>query len=241
MRWLLLRGLAREQRHFGAFPATFTRIVGDETRTIDLPGFGTEHHRDSPSRMAAITDDVRRRAALTDGPWSIFAISLGGMVALDWAARYPGEFARVVVANTSAADVSPPWERFTTAIWPRLPGMVRGVAAERERAILELTSNAPHVDKGALAVQWAGFYNERPPKRSSFARQLFAATRSRLPKTIGAQVLVLTSSADRLVSHRCSEKIARKLKAPLAVHGEAGHDLSLDAPEWICARIQESA
>lgn len=241
MRWLLLRGLAREQRHFGSFPQTFERLVGQPTLTMDLAGFGTQAERPSPTTIAAIVDELRARflaeRAPGAGPWGIFALSLGGMVALDWAARYPGEWARVVVANTSAADLSPPWERFSTTLWPRLPGLVTGEALARERAILAITSNNPAIDQEALARQWAAWADEVRPRRRSFIRQLVAATRSRLPSSIEVPVLVLTSRADRLVSWRCSERIAHRLGARLEVHDAAGHDLSLDAPEWICERI----
>lgn len=242
MRWLLLRGLAREQRHFGSFPETFERLVGQRALTMDLPGFGTEAGRASPLSVAAITDDLRARFLDERGgssaPWGIFAISLGGMVALDWAARFPGEWARVVVANTSAGDLSRPWERFATSLWPRLPRLVTSEPVARERAILDLTSNSPTVDKDALARQWAAWFEEVRPRRRNFARQLVAAARSRLPSSIDAPLLVLTSRADRLVSWRCSERVAARLGAPLAVHDAAGHDLSLDAPEWICECIR---
>lgn len=242
MRWLLLRGLAREQRHFGSFPETFERLVGQRALTMDLAGFGTEATRASPLSVAAITDDLRGRfldeRGASSEAWGIFAISLGGMVALDWAARFPGEWAQVVVANTSAGDLSRPWERFSTSLWPRLPGLVAGDPVARERAILDITSNSPTVDKDALARQWAVWFEEVRPRRRNFARQLVAATRSRLPSSIGARVLVLTSRADRLVSWRCSERIAARLGASLAVHETAGHDLSLDAPEWICECIR---
>jgi pimeloyl-[acyl-carrier protein] methyl ester esterase len=48
---------------------------------------------------------------------------------------------------------------------------------------------------------------------------------------------VLTSTADRLVSSHCSTSIARVLGAKLAVHGEAGHDITLDAPAWVCEQV----
>ena len=36
---------------------------------------------------------------------------MGGMVALDWAARHPADFDRVVVLNSSTANLAWPWER----------------------------------------------------------------------------------------------------------------------------------
>jgi len=45
--WVLLRGLMREQRHWGAFPATLARALpGAAILTPDLPGNGTRHAQD---------------------------------------------------------------------------------------------------------------------------------------------------------------------------------------------------
>lgn len=79
---------------------------------------------------------------------------------------------------------------------------------------------------------------ERRPHRRSFVRQIAAALRSRLPRKIKAPLLVLGSRADRLVSWKCSERIARALGAELELHDEGGHDLVLDAGPWICARLR---
>jgi pimeloyl-ACP methyl ester carboxylesterase len=240
--WLMLRGLARERRHFGSFPDTFERTLpGARIMTMDLPGFGMESARESPATISAIVDDLRARflAARTgDGPWSILALSLGGMVALNWAERFPDEWKNVVVVNTSAGDLSKPWERFSHKVWPRMPGLVLGEAVARERTILEVTSNSTSVDKDALAQQWAAWYLERAPRRRAFVRQLLAATRSRAPRRIQARLLVLTAKTDRLVSWRCSERIAQRLEAPLEIHDGAGHDLTLDAPEWVAGRVR---
>ncbi|HEY4220567.1 MAG TPA: alpha/beta fold hydrolase, partial [Myxococcota bacterium] len=146
-------------------------------------------------------------------------------------------FERVVVGNTSAADLSKPWERFSTSLLLRLPRVLTADAIDRERTILQITSNRSAVDNEPLARTWADYYREQTPTRSAFARQLFAASRSRLPRSITAPVLVLTSTGDRLVSHRCSENIARALSAPICVHDQAGHDLTLDAPDWVCDKV----
>jgi len=242
MHWLLLRGLAREKRHYGEFPAVLERALpGDTAFPLDLPGFGTEHHRESPTTIRAITEDLRARFLKerpSEGPWSIFAISLGGMVALDWAARYPSDWQRVVVANTSAANLSSPWERFSPSLWKQLPGMMFGGEQGREDAIIDITVNS-QIDRAALAQTWISYFKEQPPGRKAVLRQLFAAARSTVPLKIDAPLLVLTSKADRLVSWRCSEKIAKRLNAPLEIHDSAGHDLSLDAAEWICERIAQ--
>ena len=236
----MLRGLAREKRHFGDFPSTFERLLpGQRAFPMDLVGFGALSRAEVPWTLAEIVDELRGRFLEErphDGPWSIFAISLGGMVALEWAARYPTDFARVVVANTSAGDQSSLFERFRPVMWPKLPGLLLGDPLARERTILEITVNGP-IDKDALAQTWRGYYDERKPSRRAFVRQIAAAARSTLPARVEPPLLVLTSKADRLVSWKCSERIAEKLGARLEVHDEAGHDLSLDAPAWICERI----
>ena len=84
MDWLFLRGLAREHRHFGDFPARFSaEVAGSTPRAMDLPGFGTERARTSPAHIDAIVDDVRARHRIQNGTaWcSVVAISLGGLVA----------------------------------------------------------------------------------------------------------------------------------------------------------------
>ena len=238
--WLMLRGLAREKRHFGEFPATFERLLpGQRAFPMDLAGFGSLSRQPVPRTLSGIVDELRARflkERANDGPWSIFALSLGGMVALEWAARHPNDFAQVVVANTSAGDQSSLFERFQPVMWPKLPGLVLGDALARERTILEVTVNSA-IDKEALAHTWRGWFDERKPSRVAFLRQIIAAARSTLPARVQPPLLVLTSRADRLVSYKCSERIADKLSARLEIHDEAGHDLSLDAPTWICERI----
>jgi pimeloyl-ACP methyl ester carboxylesterase len=238
MRVLMLRGLAREKRHWGTFPRMFAERLGAQVHTLDLAGFGTESARLSPTSIQAITDDTRARFLAErppgDGPWMLLAISLGGMVALDWAARFPADFNRVVVINTSSA-LSSPFRRFRPGNYPRIVRAITATdALDRERSILKITVNRTDLDREAIAREWAAWAQERRPQHASFARQLYAATRSKLPKKIEIPVLVLASTADRLVSYRCSERIARALDAKLALHHAGGHDLSIDAPEWLC-------
>ena len=240
MTWLLLRGLSREQRHWGTFPEELERATGEKTLCLDLPGFGTENARTSPRTIALITDDLRRRLEKHrgTGSWSILGVSLGGMIALDWCARHPSDFERCVTINTSARP-SWPLERF------RLPGL-RAIAGAftsdpiaKERITLRTTSNKPHLELDALAVEHAKFLVECPPTKQSLAFQLRAASKFAVPAKMTTPVLLLASRTDRLVSYRCSERIARTLAqtAELMLHDRGGHDLPLDEPAWICERI----
>ena len=212
---------------------------------LDLPGTGTEYTRDSPASVAEISDDLRKRferngSTGSTGSTIIVAVSLGGMVALDWCARYPSDFHKAVVINTSAGDLSRAWERLD---WRNYPSVMRAAASSnprvRERCVVELTINKQDFDREALIARWTDYACERPVGRATLFRQLFAAARSKLPDTAGVPTLVLGSKGDRLVRPACSERIAEKLKAPLAMHDSGGHDLPFDDAPWVLERIKE--
>jgi pimeloyl-ACP methyl ester carboxylesterase len=245
MNWLFLRGLTRESRHWGSFPEAFeSGLPRHRVHHLDLPGVGTENGRACPPTITDMADDLRRRfvplKAQVDGPWSILAISLGGMIALDWAARFPLDFDQVVVINTSAGNLSRPWERM---LFKNLPRVARSAMSRnlhlRENTVLDLTINRPPPSPDALVEGWIDIARAAPVRRRTLVRQLTAATRSRIPENLETPGLVLTSRADRLVHWHCSRKIAEHLDLPLRVHEEAGHDLPHDAPDWVVQQVVE--
>ncbi|MBV8260888.1 MAG: alpha/beta fold hydrolase, partial [Paraburkholderia sp.] len=109
--WILLRGLTRESRHWGAF-ATLLAANGS-VLPIDLPGNGALAHQRSPFAVDAYVDAVRAEARRrgAHAPYRVLAMSLGGMVATAWALRYPEEIARLALVNTSMRPYSRAYER----------------------------------------------------------------------------------------------------------------------------------
>lgn len=236
-RWLLLRGLSREKRHWETFPQTFADTLGVEVECLDAPGFGTEHRRTSPFDISAITDDIRSRLDRGDEKWALLSISLGGMIGLDWCARYPDDFTHAVIINSSTAS-TPVWNRFRPS---SIPNLVLGRLRDeipRERAVLAQTSNNPNRDLDTLARRSAGYQKTQPPSSASIARQIAAAVTFRMPRYIDTPLLVLASERDRLVDMSASRAIARKYRAPLHVHPTAGHDLPLDDGAWVTEQVQ---
>jgi pimeloyl-ACP methyl ester carboxylesterase len=238
MSWLILRGLSREKRHWGGFAESFEAKLGGRVVALDLPGFGTENARRSPATVRGIVEDVRdrlrnERSKDEAARWSILGISLGGMVALEWCAQHPDDFERCVAINSSARP-SPTFQRFH----PRalLSPFARGAVA-KERAVLGLTSDRSAAYLDELAVKQAKFAELSPPDRASVPRQLFAASRFSTPRSVRAKLLVLASRTDRLVSYRCSERIAKTLGADFLLSESGGHDLALDEPEWIAEQV----
>jgi len=249
MRWLLLRGLVREQRHWLDFPARFAAAVRGpddgptDTLLLDLPGFGSENDAPVPGTVAGFVAELRGRllrSVPAGEPCGVFAVSLGGMVALEWLARHPSDFVAGVIVNSSLADLSRPWERMRVGNWPRVALAPLLSVRARERMLLGMTRHQGDLERDA--DRYAAIAAATPPKRAHAAGQLRAALRMRCPARIDVPTLVLTSRGDRLVSWRCSERIAERLSLPLRVHeGQgpeaAGHDLPLDAPDWVCAQV----
>lgn len=239
--WVLLRGLAREARHWGDFPALLQQALpaGDTVLAMDLPGNGTLWRDRSPASVAGLHDALlaelaRRHAA---GPYVVVALSLGGMVAMHWAACASGELEGCVLINSSARGHGRPWQRLQPRAWlPLLSWLLPGGGLlRRERRIWRLTSTRPP-DEGVLE-QWVRHADSAPVARGNVVRQLLAALRFRAPHRMQVPTLVLSSMGDRLVSPRCSAALATAWRAPLHAHPEAGHDLPLDAPQWVVQQI----
>jgi len=237
--WVLLRGLAREAGHWGDFPQRLrARVpVGDAVIAIDLPGNGERWRDRSPPSIEGMVRAAREQLPLPP-PYLLVAISLGGMVALEWARQHGEELAACAMVNSSFADVSRPWQRLRPGAALALLGLLRpGLSdADRERRVLALTSNRP-VDPMVLHL-WTRCAQQRPVSRANFMRQMVAALRFRAGAAAPAVPLLLVASAnDRLVSVACSRALARRWGLPLQLHPTAGHDLPLDDPEWLLRRL----
>lgn len=239
--WVLLRGLMRETRHWGAFPHLLSQALVDaDIVLLDLPGNGSLHRQRSPASVQEMTEACRSQLAARGiaPPVHLLALSLGAMVACDWSTRYPHEIDKAVLINTSLRPYSPFYQRLRPRNYPALLRLALGRpdAATRERTILRLTSNR-HTPASLLST-WMRYLHEHPVAPENALRQLLAAVRYQAPQQApAAALLILAGGGDRLVNPRCSATLARQWQAPLQVHASAGHDLTLDEPEWVAQQI----
>lgn len=245
--WVLLRGLVREQRHWDDFTALFQGAVpADQVVTLDLPGNGSRHGQTSSTRIPAMVADLRAqlRQRGLPGPYHVVALSLGGMLAVQWLSQAPQEVAFASLINTSVSRFSPFWRRLRPVNYPRLlkDGLFSKRPWHKERMILDLTTNLLTPQQCyALAEKWADYAHDSPVSTANSLRQLLAAMRFSAPLALPRQVpvQVVNGGADRLVSPRCSQALASAWGLPLRVHHQAGHDLPLDAPQWLVNTLLE--
>lgn len=243
--WVLLRGLTREAAHWGEFPAVMQRALpGAQLHLLDLPGNGVRHRERSPASVDAMVADVRQQLVQRGirTPVRVLALSLGAMVAAQWAHSAPHEVAGAVLVNTSLRPFSPLHHRLQPPNWPQLLRLALGRPApeDAERLIWRMTSQRTSVDEAVL-VAWVQARRLHPVRGANALRQLLAAARYRAPAEAPCVPLLLLAGAqDRLVDPRCSQALAQAWQAPLRVHPRAGHDLPLDDPDWVAARLADS-
>ena len=241
--WVFLRGLMRETRHWGNFPAVFSHdIVGADVVLLDLPGNGRLHQMPSPLLVEDMVEHCRRdlQARGIAPPYQVLALSLGAMVAVAWGARYPEELNACVLINTSLRPFSPFYQRLRPRNYPALFGvaLLLSDVVRQEQLILRLTS-CNSVSNTKTLANWVAYKQEYPVSRHNALRQLIAAGRYRAPaRKPEPPMLILASAMDQLVNPRCSQRLASQWQAPLVMHPSAGHDVPLDDGPWVARQVR---
>jgi alpha-beta hydrolase superfamily lysophospholipase len=248
MNWLLLRGLVREQRHWLNFKDYFIKHNPNaKLFFLDFPGIGSEIHRTSPKSIEAIVLDFKNRLLQlknqnpNDELLCIFAVSLGGMVALEWISKFENDFQIAVIGNSSS-KLNPFYERFKTKNIFLIPKMFfLEDKVKRETLILKLTTNLDDKTIEKLATQQASFAPDLKKFRQTGLSQLFAASHwniSKKLKSTKTKILFLKSKYDQLVDSKCTDKLCDFVgQGHLSINSYANHDISLDAPDWCALEV----
>ena len=238
--WVFLRGLTRSSMHWGPFIAEFEQALSVRVLALDLPGNGSLWQQRSPVTVEAMARSCQAQlqALGVRGPVSVLAMSLGGMVAAQWALQSPEQLRELVLINTSMRPFNPAWQRLRPGALLTLLRLaaVGANALTWEREILRLTTRHPRHD---LWADWCVERLRQPVSGGNALRQLLAAARYHAPAN-GPKLatLVLSGAGDHLVSPQCSRALALQWGATLQVHGTAGHDLSLDDGPWVAEQVR---
>jgi pimeloyl-ACP methyl ester carboxylesterase len=244
MNWLFLRGLTREQRHWGKFKNVFQKIFPEDSiHCIDLPGVGTEYSRASPSSIQEISNDLRSRwlevRSKSEGEWALLSISLGAMAGMLWAFQHPSDFQRVVLINSSAGNLNNPLLRLRgQMLGPILKAVSKRDPLQKEQAILKMTTNKSESEIVELSHEWANYAREYPMHFKVALSQITAALLFQAPPRLDVPALFINSKQDRFTSPVCSEKLAKHFSAPLITHESAGHDIPCEDPLWIAEQTK---
>ena len=240
--WVLLRGLARGRDHWGTFAEEFQRSHPDDrVLVLDIPGNGHLSAMTSPASVQAMVESLRGQLAATacQLPLMLVGLSMGGMIATAWARSAPQEVQGLILINSSMRPFSWPWERLRPSALGVLLKMLLSVGDARrwEQGVHFLTTRLAGTE---VVDEWVVLRQRNAPALRNVLRQLWAAMLFRAgegaPET---PVLVLAARHDGLVSFRCSERIALAWKSTFRLHDHAGHDLPLDAPQWVIQSIHE--
>lgn len=251
--YLFLRGLTRNQFHWFQ-KEDYEEMLDGKVYFIDLPGFGEENKLQSPRTIYEIADqvqarweEIKKRSHISDTEIKVLVgLSLGGLVALELVSR-TSEWDKVVTINSSCSDLSKFWNRLKPINYPKL---VKAIFLNSflvvERLIFEMTCNSSDEQLAEYGVQsadliraWADLRKKYDFNFSSFLNQLLAASKYKSPKEVFATGLVLTAAKDRLVDFECSKAIASKYNWDIKISKDSGHDISVDAKDWMLREIKE--
>ncbi len=242
---ILLRGLVREVRHWGDFPAMLNRS-GYKCSCLEIPGVGQRHKETSPLKIEDYVSALRfqflnLKKSSPEDEFYIIAISMGGMITQSWLSMFPSDFKASIIINSSGGNLSAFYKKLSPKAIKTLGALfMNNNLKQRTIEILELTTNMTELSD-ALVNKWVSFDKEFTIKRLTFLRQISAAARFKVParEDISTPLLFLCGKKDELVNHRCSIDLAEYYHSNYFIHPEAGHDIPLDDPDWIISHANK--
>ncbi len=173
----LFRGLIREKGHWGSFLVHLKETFPEALiTTIDIPGAGDYYTSPSPLSIKGMVEQMRQdylKHKTADEDSHLVAISLGGMISVEWLKHYPKDFHRATLVNTSFGGISPLHHRLMPEAFLFLLKVPVLKGRMKESRILELVTNHKHIFNDTLDM-WEGIQKERPVSLPNTFRQLIA-------------------------------------------------------------------
>ena len=237
---VMLRGLGRSLRHWEGVLEGLTdhfRLV-----LLDNRGIGKSGRVAKPYGAGAMADDV---AHVLDHAGiervNLFGMSLGGMIAQQFALRHPTRLERLVLGCTTPGGTAPRIR--IAALLPYLRARVAGLEAAIGCEAKFLLSESFRREHPEVIDSWIAIAREQPVPTATLVQHVLAArfhdTNGRLGQ-IRCETLVVTSDADLLIPPECSRILAREIpNSELAWIRGAGHDFATERPEETCHLLMD--
>ncbi len=241
---ILLRGLGREQAHWMGIAEKISALYPDiRILPMDITGNGVFYQQASDTSVFKMREKLSERLN-QEYPgvksFALIAISMGGMIATEWAKAEPDKVKCLVLINSSFSGISPFYKRLKWQNYWKLIKATLGSVKVKEELIFSLTTNLINdvQTKKRVIDIWIEIAKYRPVSLINFIRQLIAAANYQLP-LIKKPILVLACKQDRLVDYTSSLKLIKRCEqAEIKIHPTAGHDLPLDDPDWLIEQIK---
>lgn len=244
---MMIRGLSRQQAHWGAFPDRLKQALEEKGVMVtflfeDLPGFGHRFRQKSPDSIEKIAEllvpTLEKKVQTSKQKVHLLGISMGGMVAAELAKRFPQWCESLVLINTSFSDLSPIYHRMQpSAILSALTSWCHPSRCVSERTILSLSSprNKKNTD---LLNDWLEYRTRFPPSRLAAIKQMIAAYKYRSPRNRPIpHIKIIASKGDSIAHFSCSLRLGNYWNESIDLHPWAGHDLPLEDPDWLIASL----
>lgn len=239
--WILLRGLARGVGHWGSFANKMQEAYpNDKFELLDLPGNGARNTEKSPTNISEYVKDLRSRSEFVKNgePFKILSVSLGAMITVEWMREFPHEVKKAYLVCTSSSGYSPFYQRFQMVNYLKSFHLLGAQDDEAlwEKTILGMVTNS-HERREAEMLSLMTYTKAHPMSIENMLRQMVAASRYRFPNQAPGDVQLLGSHGDRLVSPKCTLKIAERWGLKATMHPWAGHDIPIDDPRWLIEHL----
>ncbi len=236
---LMIHGAQGDQSMFAGMAATFSKNY--RVLTFDQRGSGLSEKPDMPYSIAMLADDT---AALMDhlkiATAHIIGVSMGGMIAQEFALRHPQKVRSLVLGCTTPGG--PKSIRLGGAALTSAYSTAPMTPEERGKALAEAAFTKGYIAKHPeIVTSMIEARRNRPIDSAAFPHRMKAAmehdTYDRLGE-IRCPTLVITGKDDALISWENSRLLSQHIKGAEEVILEpAGHCFWLEQPEQSNAAI----